>query len=66
MKFNILSILSVLIVLSCSKEKKSLVDVRNIQTETIVKRFDQEFYTIRPENLNELKAEFPYLLPSMI
>ena len=63
MKFNILTILSVLIVLSCSKEKKSLVDVRNIQTKTVVKRFDQEFYTIQPENLNELKTEFPYLFP---
>jgi gliding motility-associated lipoprotein GldB len=63
MKFKILTILSVLIVLSCSNEKKSVVDVSNIQTETIVKRFDQEFYTIRPENLNELKSEFPYLFP---
>ena len=63
MKFNILIILSILSVLSCSKEEKTFVDVSNIQTETIVKRFDQEFYTIPRENLNELKAEFPYLFP---
>ena len=63
MKYPILTILSVLIVLACSKEEKSFVDVSNIQTETIVKRFDQEFYTIPSENLSDLKGEFPYLFP---
>ena len=63
MKYTILTILSVLIVLACSKEEKSFIDVSNIQTETIVKRFDQKFYTIPSENLNDLKSEFPYLFP---
>ncbi len=63
MKFNIYTILLLLIVFSCTKEEKSFIDVSNIQTETIVKRFDQEFYTIQPENLNELKSEFPFLFP---
>lgn len=63
MKFRILTLLLIFFILACSKEEKSVVDVSNIQTETIVKRFDQEFYTISPENLNNLKAEFPYLFP---
>ncbi len=63
MKFNIYTILLLLIVFSCTKEEKSFIDVSNIQTETIVKRFDQEFYTVQPENLNELKSEFPFLFP---
>ena len=63
MKFAILNILSILIVLSCSKEKKSFVDLSDIKTEAIVKRFDQKFYTTPSENLDDLKAEFPYLFP---
>ena len=63
MKFRILTLLLIFFILACSKEEKSVVDVSNIQTETIVKRFDQEFYTISPENLDNLKAEFPYLFP---
>ncbi len=63
MKLSALTLLWMFFILACSKEEKSVVDVSNIQTETIVKRFDQDFYTISPENLNVLKGEYPYLFP---
>ncbi|MCF6297327.1 MAG: hypothetical protein L3J08_04985 [Flavobacteriaceae bacterium] len=49
--------------LSCIKDKTSEIDLSNIEVETIVKRFDQKFYTTAPEKLGELKSEFPYLFP---
>ena len=63
MKFTILAVFSIIIVYSCSNVESSPVDVSNIKTETIVKRFEQKFYTTPPEKLNNLKVEFPYLFP---
>ncbi|MEN8185905.1 MAG: gliding motility lipoprotein GldB [Bacteroidota bacterium] len=48
---------------SCSEKENPKVDVSDIEVKTVVKRFDQIFYTTSPENLYELKEEFPYLFP---
>jgi len=50
-------------IISCSKKESAKIDVSNIQVETVIKRFDQKFYTTPPEQLADLKAEFPYLFP---
>jgi gliding motility-associated lipoprotein GldB len=63
MKFNLLTLILISLLYGCSKEEKPFVDVSNIKVETIVERFDQKFYTTLPENLNDLKAEYPYLFP---
>lgn len=51
-------------ILSCSKEKKFDVDVSTIEVETVVERFDEQFYTTPPEKLNVLKLKYPYLFPA--
>jgi gliding motility-associated lipoprotein GldB len=63
MKFSILILFWIFFIAGCSKEEKPVIDVSHIQSEAIVKRFDQEFYTIPIENLSDLKSEFPYLFP---
>lgn len=57
--FLVLVILSV----ACSKEKKDIVDVSGIPAEVEVVRFEKQFYTAGPEQLQALKTEFPYLFP---
>jgi gliding motility-associated lipoprotein GldB len=63
MKFGVLTLLWIFFILGCSKGEKSDIDVSNIQSEAIEKRYEQKLYTIPPENLSDLKAEFPYLFP---
>jgi len=63
MKFSILILFWIFFIAACSKKEKPVIDVSHIQSEAIVKRFDQEFYTIPIENLSDLKSEFPYLFP---
>jgi gliding motility-associated lipoprotein GldB len=48
---------------SCSEKEISVIDVSDIDIKLEIKRFEQKFYTISPENLNDLKSEFPYLFP---
>ncbi len=62
MKLNLFLFLFVLTFLSCSKEKET-IDVKDIKVSTMVKRFEQRFYSSDPEELQSLKAEFPYLFP---
>ncbi|MDH3322482.1 MAG: gliding motility lipoprotein GldB [Flavobacteriaceae bacterium] len=47
----------------CSKSDDQKIDVSAIQVKTDIVRFDQKFYTNPPENLSELKSNFPYLFP---
>ncbi len=49
--------------ISCSEKENTKIDVSDIHVETVIKRFDQKFYTTPPEKLDVLKAEFPYLFP---
>ncbi len=49
--------------ISCEKENKLDVDVSDIEVNTIVKRFDKEFYTSDISKLSELKDSYPYLFP---
>ena len=58
------SVLCVLIVImSCTKKDKLFVDVSDIDAKVDVMRFDQAFYTSTPDQLDELKNEYPYLFP---
>lgn len=49
--------------LNCGDQKEKEVDVSQIDAQTTVIRFDQLFYTAAPEDLDSLKAAFPYLFP---
>ncbi len=53
----------VIFLAACSKNENSAIDVSNIVVHTDIQRFEQKFYTSPPEELQELKLEFPYLFP---
>ncbi len=54
---------AVVLLTSCIKENKLDVDVSDIEVNTIIKRFDQEFYSSPVAKLPELKTNYPYLFP---
>jgi gliding motility-associated lipoprotein GldB len=58
-------ILSVLTIVSCKNEQKKEVDVSGIPVKFILERFEQKFYTAKPQDLSKLKAEYPFLFPEM-
>ena len=57
-------LITVVLLVSCKKESKLEIDVSDIEVNTIIKRFDQEFYTSPVSKLPQLKANYPYLFPS--
>ena len=54
---------SAVLLTSCAKENKLDVDVSDIEVNTLIKRFDQEFYSSPVAKLPELKTNYPYLFP---
>lgn len=58
-----LVILLLFMLLACSKKGDQQIDLTNIEARTTLIRFDQKFYTAAPEDLGNLKSEFPYLFP---
>ena len=57
-------LITIVLLVSCEKESKLEIDVSDIEVNTIIKRFDQEFYTSPVSKLPQLKANYPYLFPS--
>ncbi len=53
----------VILLANCTKENKLDINVSDIKVNTIIKRFDQEFYTSSTSKLPELKEIYPYLFP---
>ena len=51
------------VVISCKKEDKKEAEIAKISVHLDVSRFDREFATARPEEIPQLKAQFPYLFP---
>jgi len=56
-------LITLILLTSCAKKNKLEVDVSDIEVNTIIKRFDQEFYTSDVAKLSELKENYPYLFP---
>ena len=48
---------------SCQKEVKNNIDTSNIEVEFMINRFEQDFYTNKGDNLEELKKKYPLLFP---
>lgn len=63
MRFLYLLFLPVLTLFSCTTNKQNKVDVSNVQIDLKIDRFEKEFYTSTPENLNQLKRKYPFLFP---
>lgn len=49
---------------SCTSEEKIREDVLAIPVEVQIDRFDEKFAAITPENLQNLKEEYPFLFPA--
>ncbi len=62
--FSFLLILLVLI--SCSNDKKHEVDVSGIVVDFSVRRFEQDFYTANESSLQDVKKNYPLFFPSGI
>ena len=58
-------LITILVLVSCKKETKKEIDVSAIPVSFEVERFDQKFYTAKPEELPKLKKEYPFLFPEM-
>ena len=58
-------LITILLIVSCKNETKREVDVSAIPVSFEVERFDQKFYTAKPQELPKLKKEYPFLFPEM-
>lgn len=58
-----LTLLLILLSLSCSGEKAPSPDLEGISSDPDIVRFEQLFYGASSEDLPQLKADFPYLFP---
>ncbi|MCA0933537.1 gliding motility lipoprotein GldB [Lutimonas saemankumensis] len=50
--------------ISCGKKNETRIDLTGIDLNMEIIRFDEKFYSSGPENLNQLKSDFPYLFPA--
>lgn len=53
----------VFLMFSCKKEDKVEEEVAKIQVKLNIERFDKIFYESKPENLNEVKKNYPFFFP---
>jgi len=56
-------LLSFLSILSCEKEDKTEAIINKIEIEVTVERFDRAFANATPQDLKQLKTDFPFLFP---
>jgi gliding motility-associated lipoprotein GldB len=63
MKKQILAVLLVLAFASCDKKSKVEKAVEQIPVELKVDRFDKAFFEAKPNDLPNLKAEYPFFFP---
>lgn len=54
-------ILSFLSILSCKKEDKTEAEINKINMEVTIERFDRAFANAKPQDLKQLKLDFPFM-----
>lgn len=65
MKKNLfLFICGIFLILSCASESELEKEIAAIPVEVDIERFDRVFAEATPENLPEIKREYPYLFPA--
>ncbi len=64
-KYNVL-FLCLVVLFSCAKDNKLIVDVSDIEVKVDIKRFDTAFYTTPIDELEGLKETYPYLFPGQV
>ena len=45
---------------SCQKEVENNIDTSTIEVEFMINRFEQDFYSHKGENLEDLKKKYPF------
>lgn len=61
---NLLTFLSLIVILaSCDKKSKVEKEVEEVPVKMEVHRFDQAFFKSKPEDLNDLRLEYPFFFP---
>ncbi len=60
---RVLSFLFLVLIFSCTSEKKVKEEVLAIDVEVKINRFDKKFALVTPENIWQLKNEYPYMFP---
>jgi len=55
--------LTLVFIYSCTSEKKVKEEVLAIDVEVKINRFDEKFALATPDNLRQLKNEYPYMFP---
>ncbi|WP_081208924.1 gliding motility lipoprotein GldB [Salegentibacter sediminis] len=60
---KLLLFFTVLGFISCENKSKTESEIEKVDVDFEVIRFDEKFAEATPENLHELKAEYPYLFP---
>ena len=61
---QLLFVLVAITLFSCKDDSKVEEAVAKIPIEFKVERFDQIFYQSRPEDLNKIKAQYPFFFPA--
>lgn len=57
-------LITLVLLVSCAKKDNLDIDISDIELNSVIKRFDQDFYTSPISKLSELKNEYPYLFPA--
>jgi gliding motility-associated lipoprotein GldB len=60
---NIVWLLLALIFISCGNDNKVTQEIETIPVSFEMERFDKLFYESKPEELNNVKAKYPYFFP---
>ena len=63
MRFFFIVLMVLCLFFSCSDKKQAKIDISKINVDFSVKRYDQDFYTAKPETLSKVKEKYPYLFP---
>lgn len=66
MRFFLLILIVLFSFYSCNTDTVNKVDVSNIKVTLKVKRFDVDFYTLKRQDLQELKRAYSYFFPKEI
>ena len=66
MRFFLVILLVLFSFYACNTDNVKKIDVSNIEVDFNIKRFDVDFYTLKSEDLGDLKRKYPYFFPKEI
>ena len=66
MKAKLFLLLSVLVYFSCSKKYETPDNIKEINIDVKVNRFEKDFFNTNKENISKLKLKYPYMVPKNV